>query len=68
MARGDSMKTGSIVYAKYPRKDGHSMGIVLEYKEGGMHHFGIIPSRAKVRWASTGKEIWYKVWDLELAL
>jgi hypothetical protein len=65
---GDTMKTGSIVYAKYPRKDGDGMGIILEYKKGGAHHFGIIPSRAKVRWALTGKENWYKVWDLELVL
>ena len=62
------MKTGSIVYAKYPRKDGHGMGIILQYKKGGAHYFGIIPCRAKVRWALTGKTDWYKVWDLELAL
>jgi len=62
------MNIGSIVYAKYPRRDGDGMGIILEYKKGGSHHFGIIPSRARVRWALTGKEDWHKVWDLELAL
>jgi len=62
------MKIGSIVYAVYPRRDGSGMGIILEYKKGGTHHFGIIPPRAKVLWALTGKEDWYKTWDLELAL
>ena len=62
------MKTGSIVYAKYPRRDGDGMGIVLEFKQGGTHYFGILPPRAKVRWALTGKTDWYKTWDLELAL
>ena len=65
---GGIMKVGNIVYAKYPRKDGDGMGIILEYKKGGAHHFGIMPSRAKVRWALTNKTVWYKVWDLELAI
>ena len=62
------MKTGSIVYAKYPRRDGHSMGIVLEFKQGGTHYFGILAPKAKVHWVSTGKTEWYKAWDLELGL
>ena len=62
------MKVGSIVYSKYPRIDG-GMGIVLQYKNGGMHcDVRMIASFAKVRWALTGKVKWYKAWDLELAL
>ena len=62
------MKIGSIVYAKYPRRDGDGIGIILDFKQGSTHYFGIIPCRAKVRWALTGKTDWYKGWDLELAL
>jgi len=58
------MKVGSMVYAKYPRVDGHSLGIVLQYRKGGAHHFGIIPDRVKVLWSSTGKTDWHRTWDL----
>ena len=29
------MQVGSMVYSKYPRRDGDGMGIVLEFKKGG---------------------------------
>ena len=61
------MKVGSIVFARYPRRDGEGMGIVLEYVKGGQHHFGLIPSRAKIYWSITGKTAWLKAWDLEEA-
>ena len=66
MVRGDSMKVGSIVFSKYPRIDG-GMGIVLQYNEGSLlYDTRMIAASAKVRWALTGKEKWYKAWDLEV--
>lgn len=59
------MKIGSIVYSKYPRTHGEGMGIVVKFQRGGVHVHGIIPDRAKVFWALTGKTDWYKAWDLE---
>ena len=61
------MQVGSMVYSKYPRRDGHGMGIVLEFKKGGQHVFGLIPDRVKVCWALTGKINWYDGWNLEVA-
>ena len=61
------MKVGSMVYSKYPRRDGDGMGIVLEFKKGGKHVFGLIPDRVKVYWAFTGKMDWYDGWNLEVA-
>ena len=40
------MKVGSIVFARYPRRDGAGMGIVIEYVKGGQQDFGLIASRA----------------------
>ena len=62
------MKTGNIVYAKYPRAHGEGIGIVVKFQKGQVHVHGIIPDRVKVFWALTGKTDWYKTWDLELAL
>ena len=60
------MKVGSSVFARYPRRDGEGMGIVLKFVKGGMHHWGLIPDKAEVYWASTGRAFWYKCWDLEV--
>ena len=59
------MKVGSIVFARYPRRDGAGMGIVMEYMKGGQQDFGLIAPRAKVYWSVTGKIAWLRSWDLE---
>ncbi len=59
------MKVGSIVFARYPRRDGAGMGIVIEYVKGGQQDFGLIASRAKVYWSVNGEISWVRSWDLE---
>ena len=60
------MQVGSMVCAKYPLRDGDGMGIVMEFKKGGQHVFGLIPDRVKVCWALTGKIEWNDCRDLEV--
>lgn len=60
------MKVGSIVYSRYPRRDGRGTGIVIKYYEGYTLEGRIIAPHAEVYWTLTGNTHWYKGWDLEV--
>ena len=60
------MKVGSIVYSRYPRRDGRGTGIVIKYYESHRLEGRIIAPRVEVYWTLTGNTHWYKGWDLEV--
>ena len=62
------MKVGSIVYSRYPLRDGRGTGIVIKYYESHRLEGRIIAPRVEVYWTLTGRKNWYKGWDLEVLL
>ena len=60
------MKVGSIVYSRYPRRDGRGTGIVIKYHESYRLEGRLIAPHAEVYWTLTGNTHWYKGWDLEV--
>ena len=62
------MKVGSIVYSRYPRRDGKGAGIVIKYRESSSHGNKIIAPYAQIYWTLTGNTHWYKAWDLEVLI
>ncbi len=62
------MKVGSIVYSRYPKRDGRGTGIVIKYHSSCRLEGRIMAPRAEVYWTLTGRTIWYKGWDLEVLI